>query len=181
MGIKQTLDSPHEIEFKRGLVERENVSLELSDSMLGGNGAFKAMDEIMNKPVHFPCSGDECIVLSSDRARKVVMQIAIADMAEDRRRHRRPIELGAGLEEPAVAFPHHRVMVAADDGSFEMTGLPPPPYRVVVTHEELARVTAADVRAAAQAVFRADRMSVVAVGLLSESEERKLEKLVKAF
>jgi hypothetical protein len=48
-------------------------------------------------------------------------------------------------------------------------------------HEELARVTAADVRAAAQAVFRADRMSVVAVGLLSESEERKLEKLVKAF
>ena len=33
-------------------------------------------------------------------------------------------------------------MVAADDGSFEMTGLPPPPYRVVVTHEELADVIA---------------------------------------
>lgn len=42
------------------------------------------------------------------------------------------------LESLSARFPHHRVMVAADDGSFEMTGLPPPPYRVVVTHEELA-------------------------------------------
>ncbi|MFO0761846.1 MAG: pitrilysin family protein [Byssovorax sp.] len=48
-------------------------------------------------------------------------------------------------------------------------------------HEELSRVTAADVREAARAVFRADRMSVVAVGMLSEVEERKLEKLVKGF
>jgi predicted Zn-dependent peptidase len=48
-------------------------------------------------------------------------------------------------------------------------------------HEHLAQVTGEDVRAAAESVFRADRMSVVAVGLLSEAEERKLEKLVKAF
>jgi predicted Zn-dependent peptidase len=48
-------------------------------------------------------------------------------------------------------------------------------------HEELARVTGDEVRAAAQAVFRADRMSVVAVGLLSEAEERKLERAVRAF
>ena len=48
-------------------------------------------------------------------------------------------------------------------------------------HDELAAVTPADVRAAAEALFRADRLSVVAVGLLSESDERKLEKLVKSF
>jgi len=48
-------------------------------------------------------------------------------------------------------------------------------------HEELSRVTREDVRAAAEAVFRADRMSVVAVGLMEELDERKLEKLVKAF
>lgn len=42
------------------------------------------------------------------------------------------------LESLSARFPHDRVMVAADDGSFELTGLPPPPYRVVVTHEELA-------------------------------------------
>jgi predicted Zn-dependent peptidase len=48
-------------------------------------------------------------------------------------------------------------------------------------HEELARVTCADVRDAAQAVFRADRLSMVAVGLLSEAEEKRLEKLVRSF
>ena len=37
---------------------------------------------------------------------------------------------------------------------------------------------AADVRAAAEAVFRADRMSVVAVGLLRDADERKLEKVL---
>jgi predicted Zn-dependent peptidase len=48
-------------------------------------------------------------------------------------------------------------------------------------HEELTRVTRDDVRAAAQAVFRPERLSVVAVGLLSEAEEKKLERLVRAF
>jgi predicted Zn-dependent peptidase len=48
-------------------------------------------------------------------------------------------------------------------------------------HEQLARVTAADVRDAARAVFRGDRLSVVAVGLLRSSEEQRLEKLVRGF
>jgi predicted Zn-dependent peptidase len=48
-------------------------------------------------------------------------------------------------------------------------------------HEDLARVTSDEVRAAAETVFRPDRMSVVAVGLLSEAEERKLERAVRAF
>lgn len=48
-------------------------------------------------------------------------------------------------------------------------------------HDELARVTRDEVRAAAEAVFRADRLSVVAVGLLREADERKLERAVKGF
>ena len=48
-------------------------------------------------------------------------------------------------------------------------------------HEAMARQTAAEVRAAAEMVFRPERLSVVAVGLLSESEERKLERAVRAY
>jgi predicted Zn-dependent peptidase len=48
-------------------------------------------------------------------------------------------------------------------------------------HEELARVTAGDVREAARAIFRPERLSVVAVGLLRPSEEAKLERAVRSF
>ncbi|KYF82451.1 hypothetical protein BE17_26030 [Sorangium cellulosum] len=48
-------------------------------------------------------------------------------------------------------------------------------------HEELARVTVADVRDAARALFRPERLTVVAVGLLRSSEETKLEKAVRSF
>lgn len=48
-------------------------------------------------------------------------------------------------------------------------------------HEEIMAVSAADVRDAAQVVFRPERLSAVAVGLLSELEERRLEKAIKAF
>ncbi|WP_437717933.1 pitrilysin family protein [Sorangium sp. So ce448] len=48
-------------------------------------------------------------------------------------------------------------------------------------HEELARVSVADVRDAARALFRPERLTVVAVGLLRSSEEAKLEKAVRSF
>ncbi|WP_437878285.1 M16 family metallopeptidase [Sorangium sp. So ce513] len=48
-------------------------------------------------------------------------------------------------------------------------------------HEELARVTVEDVRDAARALFRPERLTVVAVGLLRASEEAKLEKAVRSF
>lgn len=48
-------------------------------------------------------------------------------------------------------------------------------------HEQLARVTLAEVREAARVVFRPDRLSVVAVGLLRSADEQKLEKLVRGF
>jgi len=51
----------------------------------------------------------------------------------------------------------------------------------VARHEELASVTRAEVREAAQRIFRPDRMSVVAVGLLSRAEENRMERAVKGF
>jgi len=48
-------------------------------------------------------------------------------------------------------------------------------------HEQLASVTVADVREAAQRVFRPERMGVVAVGMLKKSEESKMEKMVQGF
>ncbi|MCA9577167.1 MAG: carboxypeptidase regulatory-like domain-containing protein [Sandaracinaceae bacterium] len=42
------------------------------------------------------------------------------------------------LESLSARYPHQRVVVAAEDGSFELSGLPPPPYRLVVSHEALA-------------------------------------------
>ncbi|AUX22177.1 peptidase M16 [Sorangium cellulosum] len=48
-------------------------------------------------------------------------------------------------------------------------------------HAELARVTVDDVRDAARALFRPERLTVVAVGLLRSSEEAKLEKVVRSF
>jgi predicted Zn-dependent peptidase len=48
-------------------------------------------------------------------------------------------------------------------------------------HKDLAGVTREEVRAAAELIFQPERLSVVAVGLLSESEEKKLERAVRAF
>lgn len=48
-------------------------------------------------------------------------------------------------------------------------------------HEELASVTREEVRDAAQRIFRPERMSVVAVGLLSRAEESRMEKAVRGF
>jgi predicted Zn-dependent peptidase len=57
--------------------------------------------------------------------------------------------------------------------------------RIARTPEErdaqLAQVTCADIRDAARLVFRAERLSVVAVGLQTRSEQHKLEKLVRSF
>ncbi|EYF00837.1 M16 family metallopeptidase [Chondromyces apiculatus] len=48
-------------------------------------------------------------------------------------------------------------------------------------HAQLAAVTVGDVQAAARAIFRPERLSVVAVGLLRSSEEARLEKVVRNF
>jgi predicted Zn-dependent peptidase len=48
-------------------------------------------------------------------------------------------------------------------------------------HEELARVGREELRAAAELVFQPERLSVVAVGLFSESDEKKLERMVRGF
>jgi predicted Zn-dependent peptidase len=66
-------------------------------------------------------------------------------------------------------------------GFYGLTALAGIARTPMARHEELAAARREDVRAAAEAVFRADRLSVVAVGLLSEGDERKLERLVRGF
>jgi predicted Zn-dependent peptidase len=51
----------------------------------------------------------------------------------------------------------------------------------VERHAQLDAVTIAEVRDAAQRIFRPERMSVVAVGLLNRAEEGRMEKAVRAF
>ena len=48
-------------------------------------------------------------------------------------------------------------------------------------HAELAQVTIQDVQRAAAEIFRPERLSVVAVGLLRSAEETRLNKVVKGF
>jgi predicted Zn-dependent peptidase len=48
-------------------------------------------------------------------------------------------------------------------------------------HAELAAVTPADVRTVAASIFRPDRLSAVAVGLLTDAEHSKLERIIKGF
>ncbi len=48
-------------------------------------------------------------------------------------------------------------------------------------HDALARVSVSDVRDAARALFRADRLTVVAVGMLPPTERQRLERLVRSF
>ncbi|AKT41397.1 M16 family metallopeptidase [Chondromyces crocatus] len=97
-------------------------------------------------------------------------------------------EAGPREEELAKARDRHLWSVEAmnDDaesmaGFYGLTAL----SRVARTPEErhaaLARVTVGDVQAAARAIFRPERLSVVAVGLLRASEEAKLEKVVRGF
>jgi predicted Zn-dependent peptidase len=51
----------------------------------------------------------------------------------------------------------------------------------VARHEELTRVSRADIRDLAARILRPENLTVVAVGLLSEAEERRLEKTVRAY
>lgn len=48
-------------------------------------------------------------------------------------------------------------------------------------HAELASVTREDVRRAAETIFRPERLSAVAVGMLKSGEQQKLERAIKAF
>lgn len=66
-------------------------------------------------------------------------------------------------------------------GFYGLSALTEGPRTPKERHEELASVTVANVRDAAQRVFRPERMAVVAVGMLKRSEETKMEKMVQQF
>lgn len=115
-----------------------------------------------------------------DRATVVVKEIfaLLRDLSEE----------GPTEEELAKARDRHLWSVEAmrDDaestaGFFGLAALSNIGRTPEERHEQLARVTVADVRDAAQRIFRPERLTVVAVGLLRASEEAKLERAVRAF
>jgi predicted Zn-dependent peptidase len=91
-----------------------------------------------------------------------------AEMEKARDRHRWSVE--AMLDEPDA--------VAGFYGLAALAGITRTP---MARHDDLARVTREEVRAAAELVFRPERLSVVAVGLFSEADEKKLERAVRGF
>lgn len=93
---------------------------------------------------------------------------------------------GPTNEELEKALDRHRWSIEAmlDDadalaGFFGLAALAGIARSPAARHEELRAVTRERVRDVAAEILRPEHMSVVAVGLLSEAEERRLEKLVE--
>jgi predicted Zn-dependent peptidase len=91
-----------------------------------------------------------------------------AEMEKARDRHRWSVE--AMLDDPDA--------VAGFYGLAALAGIARTP---MARHDDLARVSREEVRAAAELVFTPERLSVVAVGLFSEADEKKLERAVRGF
>lgn len=115
-----------------------------------------------------------------DRATVVVKEILalVRELCEE----------GPREEELAKARDRHLWSVEAmlDDaeatgGFYGLTALANVARTPEERHAQLSRVTPADVREAARAIFRPERLSVVAVGLLRASEQAKLERVVRSF
>jgi predicted Zn-dependent peptidase len=71
---------------------------------------------------------------------------------------------------------------AEETGGFFADGLLFDRYATVDEHvAELVRVTPDDVRAAARALAQPDRLDVVAVGLLDDGEDSRLEDVVEGW
>lgn len=66
-------------------------------------------------------------------------------------------------------------------GFYGLSALTEGPRTPEERHAQLASVTVADVRDAAQHIFRPERMAVVAVGMLKRAEEARMEKVVQGF
>jgi predicted Zn-dependent peptidase len=91
-----------------------------------------------------------------------------AEMEKAKDRHRWSVE--AMLDDPDA--------VAGFYGLAALAGIARTP---MARHDDLASVSRDGVRAAAELVFRPERLSVVAVGLFSEADEKKLERAVRGF
>jgi predicted Zn-dependent peptidase len=91
-----------------------------------------------------------------------------AELEKAKNRHLWSVE--AMLDEPDAVAGFYGLAALADIARTPMA-----------RHDDLARVTREEVRAAAELVFQPERLSVVAVGLLSESDEKKLERAVRGF
>src|SRR5690606_15914015 len=82
-GIQRPLDRTHEFELHRAFIPREFAALELADAVLGTAGASMLADTVVDQLVDGGLQRQEFGLAVADGAADVVMQVAVAQMAED--------------------------------------------------------------------------------------------------
>src|SRR5690606_41595649 len=86
-GVEQALDITHQAQFKGVLAMQEMVALELTDSVFCADAAPVAIDLVQHDIGYGRTVFGRPFPGSAGRARQVVMQVAVAEMAEDGRPH----------------------------------------------------------------------------------------------
>ena len=79
------LDAAHQLDRDRVLDLGQFVALELADAVLGGDRAAHSQHDLVHDRVHLVPAGDEGGRVGADRLADIVVDVAVAEMAE---RHR---------------------------------------------------------------------------------------------
>src|SRR3989338_8361431 len=83
MRVERVLDAAHQLQFQRALVVMEILALELTQAMFGADAAIESRDNLVHKAIHFMLMlSNECRVLRGIRHGRVVVNIAVADVAK---------------------------------------------------------------------------------------------------
>ena len=80
--VQRLFDSPHQLQFQRRLVAGQIVLLQRADAVFGRNRTAKAVDLVMHDAVDRILVGQEIAVRHAGRRRHVVVQVAVAQVAE---------------------------------------------------------------------------------------------------
>src|SRR5689334_23137695 len=80
--IEGALDATHQLHLDGGPDRCQLVTLQLTDTMLCGNRTVMGKHQSMHDMVHLVPAGDEGILIGSNRLRDVVVDVAVAHMAE---------------------------------------------------------------------------------------------------
>src|SRR5690606_1705113 len=99
MRIQRTLDLAHERQLPSGHVERQLVFVQPPNAMFGASGAAKRVHAIMHHLIDLRLQLQQCGLVRTFRSSHVVMQIAIAQIADNNVAHTREcsLQLGVGL------------------------------------------------------------------------------------
>ncbi|KAG0922876.1 hypothetical protein G6F32_014486 [Rhizopus arrhizus] len=95
--VQRTLDPPHQRQFDGTLVARQFVARELADAVLGADGAAMRMHAVMHHAIDLALQGQQFAFGLAGRVGHVVMQVAVAQMAEDHMAHAGKTRLQQGV------------------------------------------------------------------------------------